>query len=87
MQRYWCYFGLLSQFQVKNLEENHAWFVDTLSMFKSPSLKSKEALNSDVVKIKEHQLVIKPELKEKALRISSYLVSLSEEAFNCSVEN
>ncbi|KFK30471.1 hypothetical protein AALP_AA7G265400 [Arabis alpina] len=58
---------------VKKLEENHAWFVNTLSMFKSPSVKSKEALNSDVVKIKEHQLVIKPELKEKALRISSYL--------------
>ncbi|CAH2075851.1 unnamed protein product [Thlaspi arvense] len=57
----------------EKLEKNHAWFVNTLSMFKSPSGKSKDALNSDVVKVKEHQLVIKPELKEKALRISSYL--------------
>ncbi|CAH8305541.1 unnamed protein product [Eruca vesicaria subsp. sativa] len=57
----------------KKLEENHAWFVNTLSMFKPPSAKSKEALDSDVVKIKEHRLVIKPELKEKALRISSHL--------------
>jgi len=72
---YWCYFGLLFQFQAKKLEENHAWFVGTLSMFKPPSEKSKEALNSDLVKIKEHQLVIKPQLKDKALRISSHLVS------------
>ncbi|XP_010446392.1 PREDICTED: uncharacterized protein LOC104729180 isoform X1 [Camelina sativa] len=57
----------------KKLEENHAWFVGSVSMFKSPSEKSKEALNSQVVKIKEHQLVIKPELKDKALRISSHL--------------
>ncbi|CAH8273756.1 unnamed protein product [Arabidopsis lyrata] len=57
----------------KKLEENHAWFLGTLSMFKPPSEKSKEALNSDVVKIKEHQLVIKPQLKDKALRISSHL--------------
>jgi len=70
---YWCYFGLLFQFQAKKLEENHAWFVGTLSMFKPPSEKSKEALNSDLVKIKEHQLVIKPQLKDKALRISSHL--------------
>ncbi|ESQ53118.1 hypothetical protein EUTSA_v10024188mg [Eutrema salsugineum] len=63
----------LPQAIAEKLEKNHAWFVDTLSMFKSPNGKSKDALNSDVVKIKEHQLVIMPELKEKALRISSYL--------------
>ncbi|KAL0739663.1 hypothetical protein Bca4012_015873 [Brassica carinata] len=57
----------------EKLEENHAWFVNTLSMFKPPSGKSKDALDSDVVKIKEHRLVIKPDLKEKALRISPYL--------------
>ncbi|KAF8083077.1 hypothetical protein N665_0792s0007 [Sinapis alba] len=57
----------------EKLEENHAWFVNTLSMFKPPSVKSKDALDSDVVKLKEHRLVIKPDLKEKALRISSYL--------------
>ncbi|KAL1190225.1 hypothetical protein V5N11_016615 [Cardamine amara subsp. amara] len=66
-------FDDLPQPIAKKLEENHAWFVGTLSMFKSPSGKSKEALNSDVVKIKEHQLLIKPEFKEKALRVSSYL--------------
>ncbi|CAH2070122.1 unnamed protein product [Thlaspi arvense] len=38
------------------LEKNHAWFVNTLSMFKSPSGKSKDALHSDVVKVNEHQL-------------------------------
>ncbi|WZZ77036.1 hypothetical protein YC2023_088406 [Brassica napus] len=57
----------------EKLEENHAWFVNTLSMFKPPSGKSKDALDSDVVKIKEHRLVIKPHLKQKALRISSHL--------------
>lgn len=60
------------------MEENHAWFVNTLSMFKPPSGKSKDALDSDVVKIKEHRLVIKPHLKQKALRISSHLVSSYE---------
>lgn len=58
----------------EKLEENRAWFVNTLTMFKPASGKSKDALESDVVKIKEHhRLVIKPDLKEKALRISSYL--------------
>lgn len=57
------------------MEENRAWFVNTVTMFKPASGKSKDALDSDVVKIKEHhRLVIKPDLKEKALRISSYLV-------------
>ncbi|XP_013644901.2 uncharacterized protein LOC106349479 [Brassica napus] len=57
----------------EKLEENHAWFVNTLSMFKPPSGKSKDALDSDLVQIKQHRLVIKPHLKLKALRISSHL--------------
>ncbi|GMY05517.1 nucleoporin like [Fagus crenata] len=57
----------------KKLKENRDWFVDTVSRFKSPNEKSKEALNSEVVKIGAHQLTIQSELKEKALRISSYL--------------
>ncbi|XP_033129577.1 uncharacterized protein LOC103828087 isoform X2 [Brassica rapa] len=57
----------------EKLEENHAWFVNTLSMFKPPSVKSKDALDSDLVQIKQHRLVIKPHLKLKALRISSHL--------------
>ncbi|GMY05519.1 nucleoporin like [Fagus crenata] len=57
----------------KKLKENRNWFVDTVSRFKSPNEKSKEALNSEVVKIGAHQLTIQSELKEKTLRISSYL--------------
>lgn len=56
------------------MKENRDWFVDTVSRFKLPNEKSKEALNSEVVKIGAHQLTIQSELKEKALRISSYLV-------------
>lgn len=58
---------------VKKLKENHAWFVDTMSLFKPPNQKSKEALNSQKVKIGSHELNIQPELKEKALQISLYL--------------
>lgn len=58
------------------MKDNHAWFVDTLSHFKQPNENSREALNSQQVKIGSHQLDIKPELKDKALKISSYLVSL-----------
>nr|XP_011457925.1 PREDICTED: uncharacterized protein LOC101300415 [Fragaria vesca subsp. vesca] len=58
---------------VKKLKANHAWFVDTVSLFKPPSEKSKAALDSQLVKIGSHQLDVKPELKDKALTISSYL--------------
>ncbi|KAL4616065.1 hypothetical protein ACB092_07G172100 [Castanea dentata] len=57
----------------KKLKENRGWFVDTVSRFKSPNQNSKEALNSETVKIGDRQLTVQPELKEKALRISSYL--------------
>lgn len=63
--------------QLKKLKDNHAWFVDTVFLFKPPNEKSKAALNSKLVKIGSHQLDIKPELKEKALTISSYLVSFT----------
>ncbi|XP_070662726.1 uncharacterized protein [Malus domestica] len=59
---------------VKTLKDNHAWFVDTVSCFKPPNENSREALNSQQMKIGSHQLNIKPELKDKALKISSYLV-------------
>ena len=62
--------------KVKTLKDNHAWFVDTVSCFKPPNENSRAALNSQQVKIGSHQLNIKPELKDKALKISSYLVSL-----------
>ncbi|XP_038706390.1 uncharacterized protein LOC120001936 isoform X2 [Tripterygium wilfordii] len=57
----------------KKLKDNHAWFVDTVSLFKPPNEKSKDALNSQKVIIGSHELNIRPDLKENALRISSYL--------------
>lgn len=60
---------------MKKLKDNHPWFVNTLSFFKPPNEKSREALNSQQVKIGSHQLNIQPELKDQALEISSYLVS------------
>ncbi|CAK7329543.1 unnamed protein product [Dovyalis caffra] len=57
----------------KKLKENHAWFVETASLFKKPNAKSREALNSAEIKIGYHEIPVKPELKDKALRISSYL--------------
>ncbi|KAG6709285.1 hypothetical protein I3842_06G125100 [Carya illinoinensis] len=58
---------------VKKLRDNHTWFVDTVSCFKPPNAKSREALNSQKIKLGTHQLSIQPELREKALNISSYL--------------
>ncbi|XP_055961923.1 uncharacterized protein LOC126683413 isoform X2 [Mercurialis annua] len=57
----------------KKLKENHGWFVDTVSLFKKPNAQSREALNSKQVKIGSHELIIKPQFKDKALQISSYL--------------
>ncbi|CAL1353161.1 unnamed protein product [Linum trigynum] len=53
------------------LKQNHGWFVETVSRFKPPNASSKEALNADKLKIGSHELSIKPQLKDKALRISS----------------
>lgn len=68
---------MLSGFlQAKKLKENHDWFVETVSRFKPPNEKSKEALmSSQKVKIGPHELTIKPDSREKALQVSSYLVS------------
>lgn len=60
---------------MKKLKDNHAWFVDTVSRFKPPNEKSREALNSQKLKIGSHELNIQPELKDKALEISPLLVS------------
>ncbi|KAJ1422124.1 hypothetical protein SESBI_13251 [Sesbania bispinosa] len=57
----------------KKLKDNHGWFVDTLSRFKPPNKKSKEALNSKKLKIGSQELTIQPQLKDKALQISSCL--------------
>uniref|UniRef100_A0A803NF80 Nucleoporin NUP188 homolog n=1 Tax=Cannabis sativa TaxID=3483 RepID=A0A803NF80_CANSA len=58
---------------LKKLKDNHYWFVDTVSCFKPPNEKSREALNSQQLKIGSHQLKIQPELKDKALQISPLL--------------
>lgn len=59
------------------MEENRSWLVETVSRFKPPNAKSKEALNSQIVKAGDHQLSIRPELKDEALKASSILVSFS----------
>ncbi|XP_011046730.1 PREDICTED: uncharacterized protein LOC105141252 isoform X1 [Populus euphratica] len=57
----------------KKLKDNHAWFVETVSLFKKPNANSREALDSEIIKIGSHEVTVKPELKVKALHISSYL--------------
>lgn len=59
---------------MKKMDDNHAWFVGTVSLFKKPNEKSRVALDSQEVKIGAHTLSIQPELKAKALKLSSYLV-------------
>lgn len=63
-------------FQVKKLDDNRAWFLDTVSLFKKPNEKSRAALDSQGIKIGAHTLSIQSELKDKALKLSSYLVCL-----------
>ena len=59
------------------MKDNHAWFVDMFSLFKPPDKRSREALDSKLVKIGTHQLTVQPELKEVALKVSNSLVRLS----------
>lgn len=61
--------------QEKKLKDNHSWFLDTISQFRSPNQKSREALDSSCIKIGPHELNIQPELKDAALKISSILVN------------
>lgn len=63
--------------QAKKLKDNHGWLVDAVSRFKPPNEKSKEALNSKELHIGSRQLTVQPHLKDKALQISSCLVSAS----------
>lgn len=60
--------------QERKLKDNHAWFLDTLSQFRSPNQKSREALDSSSIRIGPHELNIQPELKDAALKISCILV-------------
>lgn len=59
------------------LKENHSWLLDSVSLFKPPNKKSREALDSQQVQIGSHHLTIQPKLKELAMKISSAL-SLDE---------
>lgn len=61
--------------KAKKLNENHAWFLDTVSCFKSPNQKSREALDSTQFTVGTHTLTVQPELKASALELSSVLVS------------
>ncbi|KAL1554389.1 hypothetical protein AAHA92_14953 [Salvia divinorum] len=57
----------------RKLKDNHAWLSDTVSQFKPPNQKSREALDSPRVKVGPHELNIQPKLKDAALKISNIL--------------
>lgn len=70
-------FNLICLLQENKLRENHLWLLNSVSMFKLPNPKSREALDSKEVKIGSRTLTIDSKLKELALKISSSLVVLS----------
>ncbi|KAJ8530971.1 hypothetical protein K7X08_025702 [Anisodus acutangulus] len=57
----------------KKIKENHAWFVDTVSLFKPPNQKSREALDASRLKTGLHQITVETDKKELALKITSAL--------------
>lgn len=59
----------------KKLKDNHAWFLETVRLFKPPDQKSREALALDtkLLKLGSHQLTVQPALRDAALKISSLL--------------
>lgn len=56
------------------MKEKHSWLLNSLSLFKPPNQKSREALDSQQLQIGSHQLTIHSNLKELAIKISSSLV-------------
>ncbi|CAH1423389.1 unnamed protein product [Lactuca virosa] len=58
---------------VNKLKVNHSWLLGSVSLFKPPNQKSREALDSQQLQIGSHQLTIQPRLKELATKISSSL--------------
>ncbi|KAK2983795.1 hypothetical protein RJ640_017198, partial [Escallonia rubra] len=58
---------------VKKLNENHAWFLETVARFKPPNQTSRDALEARQVNVGSHQLTVQPELRDKALKVSSAL--------------
>ena len=78
-------FNYFSNSQEKKLKDNHAWFLETVRMFKPPDQKSREALalDSKQLKLGSHQLTIQPALRDAALKISSLLVNFPFSFFFC----
>ncbi|KZV41118.1 hypothetical protein F511_09314 [Dorcoceras hygrometricum] len=65
--------ALSSQSLANKLRDNHAWFLGSISKFKQPNHKSREALDSLSVKIGSHELNIHPKLKDIACKISAIM--------------
>ncbi|KAI7739485.1 hypothetical protein M8C21_012230, partial [Ambrosia artemisiifolia] len=55
------------------LKEHHLWLLNSVSLFKLPNQKSKEALDAQQVQIGSHRLTVQSKFKELALKISSSL--------------
>ncbi|MQM08121.1 hypothetical protein Taro_040979 [Colocasia esculenta] len=66
---------------VKKLKSNHAWFLDSLTRFKPPNPTSRSALDSLDISFGQTSLRIKPEIREAALHVSSFLVKTKETRF------
>ncbi|KAJ8512137.1 hypothetical protein OPV22_002571 [Ensete ventricosum] len=61
----------------EKLRRNHAWFLNSVTRFKPPDQTSRLALDSHEIAVGSHRLLVKPELKNVALRFSE-LVCLNE---------
>ncbi|OAY64887.1 hypothetical protein ACMD2_22401 [Ananas comosus] len=59
---------------VNKIKNNRSWFLESLTRFKPPNEVSRRALDSPELILGSQRLVIKPELKETALRASKCLV-------------
>ncbi|KAG1354086.1 hypothetical protein COCNU_07G001980 [Cocos nucifera] len=59
---------------VKKIKNNRAWFLESVTRFRPPDEASRLALDSSEITIGSHHLLIKPEHKEAALRVSKCLV-------------
>ncbi|WOL09689.1 hypothetical protein Cni_G18442 [Canna indica] len=57
----------------EKLKRNHAWFLNSVACFKPPGQTSRLALDSPEIAVGSHRLVVKPELKKAALRLSEFL--------------
>lgn len=60
--------------QVNKIKNNRSWFLESLTRFKPPNEVSRRALDSPELILGSQRLVIKPDLKETALRASKFLV-------------